>query len=161
MRLFTALFFLFLADNLLSQDKSYCIDTMLVKSEILNENRSIIVYKPLKFTVTDSVKVLYLIDGEDSNFRYKKLEERFMDSISDLIVVGIVNSDRRRDLLYANGADKFLSFITTELLPVAEKDYKIKTRILFGHSFGGGFTIYAMINKPDYFIVILPQAQHL
>ncbi len=83
--------------------------------------------------------------------RYSELQKRFGDSISDVIAVGIINTDRRRDLLYVNGADKFLDFITTELIPEMEKDYKTKTRILYGHSFGGAFTIYSMINKPEFF----------
>jgi predicted alpha/beta superfamily hydrolase len=37
------------------------------------------------------------------------------------------------------------------LIPFIEKDYKTKDRILYGHSFGGGFMVYAMINKPNYF----------
>jgi uncharacterized protein len=63
----------------------------------------------------------------------------------------LVNTDRRRDLLYVKEADKFLEFITSELIPVVEKDYTCKKRILYGHSFGGSFTIYAMLNKPESF----------
>jgi predicted alpha/beta superfamily hydrolase len=37
------------------------------------------------------------------------------------------------------------------LIPVAEKDYKTSTRILYGHSFGGGFTVYSLINTPSSF----------
>jgi predicted alpha/beta superfamily hydrolase len=65
--------------------------------------------------------------------------------------VGIINTNRRRDLLYIKGADKFLDFVTSELIPVVEKDYRTQKRILYGHSFGGGFTLYSMINKPNYF----------
>lgn len=151
MKWFITLSFLLVSVHIFSQNRSYRIDTIQVKSEILKENRNIIVYKPLKLSGADSLKILYLIDGEDSSYRYRKIHERFKDSIKDLIVVGIVNSDRRRDLLYINAADKFLSFITTELFPKAEKNYKIKSRILYGHSFGGAFTIYALVNKSTCF----------
>lgn len=153
------LIFMLMGIHVFSQDKNYRIDTIQVKSKILQENRSILIYRPKNISAADSVKIIYLIDGEDSKYRYQKLRERFKDSIANLIAVGIVNTDRRRDLLYVNGADRFLDFIVSELIPVAEKDYKIKTRILFGHSFGGGFTIYSMIHKPrdfNFFIASSP-----
>jgi len=96
------------------------------------------------------VQFIYCIDGE-STVRFQRLNERFKDSIQNLVVVGILHTDRRRDLLYVKGADKFLDFVTTELIPAVEKDYKTKNRILYGHSFGGAFTVYSMIQKPSYF----------
>jgi enterochelin esterase-like enzyme len=151
MRKFIALIFLLISTHIFSQERNYRIDTIQVKSEILKENRSIIIYRPQNILRTDSVKFIYLIDGENSNYRFQRLKERFKDTISNLVGIGIINTDRRRDLLYVKGADKFLDFITSELIPVTEKDYKIKTRLLYGHSFGGGFTVYSMINKPNYF----------
>jgi len=151
MRQCILLFILSIPVTLFSQDKNYTIDTIQVKSEILKENRCLIVYRPQNISRTDSVKFIYLLDGEYSNYRFQKIKERFKDSISNLIAVGIINTNRRRDLLYAESADKFLDFLTLELIPVLEYDYKTNTRILYGHSFGGGFTIYAMINKPNNF----------
>lgn len=151
MRQFLVLIFSFYSIGVFSQDKDFTIDTIQVRSEILKENRSIIIFQSQPISRTDSVKFIYLIDGEYSNYRFQQIKERFKDSITNLIAVGIVNTDRRRDLLYAKAANQFLDFITTELIPVIEKDYKTKNRILFGHSFGGGFTIYAMINKPGFF----------
>ena len=151
MRQVIVLIFLLSPVNLFSQDRNYTIDTIQVISDILQESRSIIIYKPLNISITDSVKFIYLIDGEYSNYRLQRINERFRDSILNIIAVGIVNTDRRRDLLYAKSADKFLDFITSELIPTVEKDYITKNRTLYGHSFGGGFTVYAMINKPYFF----------
>jgi len=137
--------------NIFSQERSYKTDTIQVKSEILKENRSIIIYRPNNILLSDSVKFIYLIDGENSNYRFQRLNEGLKDSISNLVGVGIINTDRKRDLLYIKSADKFLDFITNELIPITEKDYKVETRILYGHSFGGGFTVFSMINKPNYF----------
>jgi len=137
--------------NIFSQDKVLNIDTICVNSQILNEKRSIIVYKPLKFVVSDSIRFLYLLEGEYSNNICQEIHKRFKDSISNLIIVGIINPERRRDMLYINGANKFLDFITTELIPVVERDYKTSIRILNGHSFCGAFTIYSLINKPNSF----------
>jgi enterochelin esterase-like enzyme len=89
-----------------------------------------------------------LPDGEYSNYRFQEINTCYKDSIFDFIGVGIIHIDRRRDLLYIHGADKFLDFITLELIPTVEKGYEVKTRILFGHSFAGAFTIYSLLNKP-------------
>ena len=125
------LFLLFASVNILSQN--YTIDTIQVKSKILNEIRSIIIFKPLNISGTDPVKFIYLLEGENSNYIYQEINTRFKDSISNLIAVGILNPERRRDMLYINGADKFLDFITSELIPLVEKDYKTSIRILNGH----------------------------
>ena len=151
MRQLVVLIFILSSINIFPQDRDYTVDTIQVKSQILNENRSIIIYKPQNILQTDSVKFLYLLDGEYSNYRYQRLKEQFKDSITNLIAVGIINTDRRRDLLYVKSADKFLDFIISELIPLTEKDYKTNTRILYGHSFGGGFTVYSLINTPNYF----------
>ncbi len=134
-----------------SQEGYFKTDTIQIKSEILNENRSVIIFKSDPVLRSDSVTFIYLTDGEYAAYRLQQLEEKFRDSNSDVIAIGIINTDRKRDLLYVNGADHFLDFITRELEPLIEKDYLIKKRILFGHSFGGSFTIYAMINRPEGF----------
>lgn len=151
MRQIVTLIFVFISINLFSQEKNYLIDTIQIKSEILKEDRGIIIYKPQNLKQTDSVKFLYLLEGEYSNNICQNIYNRFKDSISNLIVVGILNPERRRDMLYVNGASKFLDFVTMELIPVTEKDYKTSVRLLNGHSFCGCFTIYALINKPSYF----------
>lgn len=134
-----------------SQDQNYVVDTLPIKSEILQENRKLILFSPRNRKMEDSIKVAYLIDGEYAESRVQHMMDQFVDSLSNWIVVGIVNTDRRRDLLYVSEATQFLDFITQELIPVVEKDYKIKKRILYGHSFGGSFTVYAMLRKPGYF----------
>ncbi len=134
-----------------TQDQSFCMDTMQTKSVILNEDRSVVIIKSKLVSPGDSVRFLYLIDGEYAIYRVQQMMDHFGDSLSNWIVVGIANTDRRRNLLYANGAAQFLEFITQELVPVVEKDHKIQRRILYGHSFGGSFTVYAMLNKPVYF----------
>jgi predicted alpha/beta superfamily hydrolase len=49
----------------------------------------------------------------------------------------------------SGGADKFLSFINTELIPHIDKAYKTDTskRVLMGHSLGGYFTSYALLQN--------------
>jgi len=45
------------------------------------------------------------------------------------------------------GAPAFLQFLTDELIPSVESEYRVSTdRGLFGHSFGGLFSFYAMLH---------------
>ncbi len=47
----------------------------------------------------------------------------------------------------------FLEFIKDELIPIIEKDYRADPaqRILVGHSYGGLFGVFAMLEAPDLF----------
>jgi uncharacterized protein len=96
-----------------------------------------------------------------------------------LIVVGVTNTDRTRDLTPAKstdknpagelrfptsgGADNFLKFFEAELIPEIEKQYRVQPyRILAGHSLGGLFAIHAMIAKPGLFnsyVAVSPSLQ--
>lgn len=51
------------------------------------------------------------------------------------------------------GAGAFLDFIETELKPAIASEHPIDPRrqILFGHSFGGLFTLYALFHRPGAF----------
>jgi predicted alpha/beta superfamily hydrolase len=97
----------------------------------------------------------------------------------ELIVVGVTNTDRTRDLTpakstnknpagelqfpTAGGANNFLKFFETELIPHIEKEYRVAPyRILAGHSFGGLFAIHALITKPALFnsyVAVSPSLQ--
>jgi uncharacterized protein len=96
-----------------------------------------------------------------------------------LIVVGVTNTDRTRDLTpvkstaknpagelqapTSGGADNFLKFFETELIPEIEKQYRVQPyRILAGHSLGGLFAIHSMISKPGLFnsyVAVSPSLQ--
>jgi predicted alpha/beta superfamily hydrolase len=97
----------------------------------------------------------------------------------ELIVVGVTNTDRTRDLTpvkstqknpagalqfpTSGGADNFLKFFETELIPEIEKQYRVEPyRIFAGHSLGGLFAIHAMITKPGLFnsyVAVSPSLQ--
>jgi predicted alpha/beta superfamily hydrolase len=137
--------------NICSQSDICTIDTFKIKSEILHEERTVFIYKLQGMSETDSITFLYLLEGEESDWINREIRSRFNDSIPNLVVVGITNPERRRDMLYINGADKFLEFIGTELIPSVEKNCRTSKRILHGHSFCGSFAVYALIHKPEYF----------
>jgi uncharacterized protein len=49
----------------------------------------------------------------------------------------------------SGGASRFLKFIHEELIPMIEAEYRVDTtdRTLMGHSWGGGFALYALFSQ--------------
>jgi predicted alpha/beta superfamily hydrolase len=154
-------------------------DIVTISSRVLNESRKIFIHYPK----TDSANlnkrfpVLYLMDGE-SHF---EMLSQYMDYLSrwdvnvipEMIVVGITNTKRTRDLTPtasiinyfgkpdtsaaswmkpSGGNEQFLQFIREELMPCIETNYKTQPfKIFAGHSFGGLAAINCMLTHPDMF----------
>jgi len=140
-----------------------------IQSKILGEERPILVYVPGDYVYSGaSYPVLYLLDGS-YHFHHATGIIDFLSKLSRIprmILVGIHNIDRNRDFLPTRvddfppvaGADKFLAFLREELVPYVDEHYRtVPYRILCGHSFGGLFGVYSMVNDPElfqaYFIV--------
>jgi len=135
-----------------------------LNSAILNEKRIIQVVLPQKFdpTKADKYDVLYVLDGE-GNTKLAMDVQRFIEDeayMPKTIIIGILNTDRNRDLTpthvadnkTSGGADKFLGFIKNELIPYINKNYPSNgDNTIFGHSFGGLFVTYALLNEPQVF----------
>ncbi len=83
-----------------------------------------------------------------------------------MILVAIPNryidkvNQRDRDFLpvhvddnaLSGGADKFISFLKTELIPYINKTYPTNgTNSLYGHSYGGLFSMYTFLIEPELF----------
>jgi predicted alpha/beta superfamily hydrolase len=147
------------------------VTTFTIKSTVLGEDRRIMVRTPGGYETNKvAYPVMYTTDG-DAHIYHTSASAEFLarnGRMSELIVVGIPNTDRTRDLSpskpstagatgapqfpTAGGADNFLKFIETELMPEIEKRYRVTPyKILAGHSLGGLFAVHAMITKPDLF----------
>jgi uncharacterized protein len=145
---------------------------VVVHSNVLNEDREIWVRMPAAaLGKKESYPVLYLTDAGSNVNEIGSTIDFLADTrfIPPLIVVAIANTDRNRDLTPSHagvkhsdgtvepvptsgGADMFLDFIQTELVPEIEKRYPTHSyRILAGHSLGGLFAIHALINRPELF----------
>lgn len=145
-------------------DHQYSIgEKVSFTSEVLNEERTILVYVPATYYISDaSYPVLYLLDG-GFHFHHASGIVQFLATnglIPEMIVVGITNVDRNRDFTptqlqqrpTSGGAEKFSEFIAKELIPFVERNYRIQSyNILMGHSLGGTFATYALLNHPDLF----------
>jgi predicted alpha/beta superfamily hydrolase len=154
-----------------AQPATETVKTLTLKSAVLGEDRVVLVRTPVGYETNKlSYPVLYMTDG-DAHMGHTSSTVEFLTRngrISDLIIVGIPNTDRTRDLSpvkstaknaagelqspTSGGADNFLKFIETELIPHIEKQYRVQPyRILAGHSLGGLFAIHTMISKPGIF----------
>lgn len=143
-----------------------------LKSEVLGEERAIIVRTPPGYENSGQrYPVLYLTDG-DAHIGHTSATIEYLSRagrMPELIVVGITNTDRTRDLTPTNasmwrpdgteaklptsgGADKFLKFIETELIPKIEANYRTQPyRVFAGHSFGGLFALHTFLTRPELF----------
>ena len=158
------------------------VKTLKLKSAVLGEERTVLVRTPVGYE-TNNIRypVLYMTDG-DAHMGHTAGTIDFLTRngrMSDLIVVGVTNTDRTRDLTpvkstiknaagelqfpTSGGSDNFLKFFETELIPEIEKQYRVQPyRVLAGHSLGGLFAIHAMITKPGLFnsyVAVSPSLQ--
>jgi hypothetical protein len=145
---------------------------LVVHSNVLNEDRVIWVRMPAAARAgKERYVVLYMTDGGTNVNEIGSVIDFLAGAnfMPPLIVVGITNTKRVRDLTpthadvkhsdgtavpmpTSGGADKFLDFIQTELVPEIDKRYATHPyRILAGHSLGGLFATHAMIARPDLF----------
>jgi len=173
---------LLISSAAIAQPATGTVKRLTLKSTVLGEERVILVRTPPGYETNKlSYPVLYMTDG-DAHMGHTASTIEFLTRngrIPELIVVGVTNTDRTRDLTpakstnknaagelqspTAGGADNFLKFFETELIPHIEKEYRVAPyRVLAGHSFGGLFAIHAMISKPGLFnsyVAVSPSLQ--
>ncbi len=137
--------------------------TIKLFSKVLNEERSFLVSLPRGYN--NSMKkfpVLYRLDGDAEQLydMYQKTEAMvFKQQAPEMILVSLKNTDRRRDMTPVKtsycknpGADKFLKFISAELIPFIDKNYRTSQfRILCGQSQSSVFTMYTLLEQPQLF----------
>jgi hypothetical protein len=180
MKLLFTLFFssLFFCVNAQNPGNSVVIGTIdTIHSKILNEKRTIWVYAPKTDPGSGfgkvSYPVVYLLDG-DGHFSsvtsmIRQLSEGFTSFLPQMIVVGILNTDRMRDLTPTHingtpdygdstifkttgGGDKFMSFMEKELIPHIDSAYSTAPyRMFIGHSLGGLMVIDALFHHKNLF----------
>ena len=139
-----------------------------LRSKVLNETRTLLISKPEGYDQeTDRYPVLYVLDGDENFVQAVGIVRSLTDSdrIPPMLVVGIGNTERIRDLtpptevetenrfLPKNGgADTFLQFFGGELIPYVDTHYRTRPyKVLVGHSAGGLFAIYALASSPTLF----------
>lgn len=141
-------------------------ETFTIDSKIMGEERQIYVFLPQGYENRPDARypVLYMTDAPGHMNHTGGTVEFLVNNgrMPAMIVVGVANTDRTRDLTptpnkenpqsTAGGGNRFLSFFTDELAPKIEKRYRtLPYKIFSGHSFGGLFAINAFLENPDAF----------
>ena len=145
-------------------------------SSILQEERGYWVHLPenYKQDTTENYPVLYLLDGE-SFFHSLVGINRTLGSgrgkyLSSVIIVGILSTDRTRDLtptasaasrdgkilpgatLQGGGSETFNKFLTVELRGLIDSTYRTNGQnMLIGHSYAGLFTLHTFLYHTEQF----------
>jgi hypothetical protein len=155
----------------------------IFKSKVLGEDRPILISVPVGYHDTDvNYPTLYVLDGLQ-NIKHVIATSEFLAEtglISPLIIVGIQSIDRAKDLTpskagegvyggagdagipQSGGATSFLKFLEEELIPYVDSTYRTHPyRILEGHSFGGLFSTFALMQPSDLFDAFIIQAPAL
>lgn len=137
----------------------------VIDSKILDEKRELLIHLPAGYDASQSYPVMYVLDGSSQDFRIASIANTLnrAEVIEKLIVVGIPNTNRNRDLtphyilqdtdgeIFGKG-DEFLSFLSDEAIPFIESKYFVNGyRMLAGHSRAGLFTFYSYLEQPDTF----------
>lgn len=157
-----------LAGNSSSNDQEV-IQTKLF-SRILNEERNLIIRLPKEYDSSRHYPVMYVLDGgsQDQHTAEKFDVLSTAGYVPPTIIVGIPNmSGENRELNLTppfmridndntdselGEADKFLTFMETELFPFMEKSYPVSPlRLISGNSRGGLLVMYSLLHNPDLF----------
>ena len=151
-----------------AQNRVEIIDT--IYSEILKENRALLISLPAGYDAdsTEKYEVIYILDGEWNagvfSFIYGfAMGDKF---VPPAILVSLPNTYieeqnmRDRDFLplemkdneRAGGANEFIECLRKEVLPHIDDRYATNNvNSLYGHSYGGLFSMYVLLSNPDLF----------
>ena len=146
-------------------------DTLTIVSRALGEKRLINVHVPAAYRASTNARfpVLYMPDGgvdEDFPHVVKTVDSLVaLHAIQPVIVVGIPNTERRRDLTgptrfaadsaiakRVGGSAAFRAFIRDELIPVIQSRYRTTDdRGIVGESLAGLFVVETLLLEPTLF----------
>ncbi|WP_257385073.1 alpha/beta hydrolase-fold protein [Tahibacter caeni] len=146
-----------------------------IHSPTLAEDREYRVHLPASYRWATNRRypVLYLLDGR-TRFGHTATAVEALAAAGDIpemIVVAVDSTDQRaRDftpsgseaVAGSGGADKFKRFLSTELIPSVEQEYRANGfRILSGHSLGGLFVLHSLSAEPALFQAYIALAPNL
>lgn len=148
-------------------------ETLLIKSEILEEERTINIYLPQSYATNPEKKypVIYLLDGSaNEDFIHisgliQFLSFSWINALPESILVGISNIDRKKDFTYpttnekdklqfptTGGSKAFIEFVEEELQPTIKSNYRTaEPTTLIGQSLGGLLAAEILFKHPHLF----------
>jgi predicted alpha/beta superfamily hydrolase len=148
-----------------------------IASVVLKEKRQLWVYVPASARdltyLPQRYPVVYLLDGDaffaSTTGMIGQLSEGFLTNVfPEMIVVGILNTDRMRDftpnhvtssavvaasgLKTSGGGENFTTFLAQELIPYIDAHYPTSPhRTLVGHSLGGLLVLNTLVHHTSLF----------
>lgn len=148
--------------------------SVFFKSEILKEQRKLLIYTPSDYRADKKYQVIYVLDGEFHFIPTVGIVNALVSTglMPDSIVVAIKTSIRVRDYLPSivdkplssqqkwiqskfprfGQANNFIQFIEKELIPFIDKNYSaLPNRTLIGHSNAGVFALHTLLTAPSLF----------
>jgi len=156
-------------------------ESLQFNSKYLKEKRELNIYLPSSYADNQekTYPVIYLLDGSlDEDFIHISGLVQFqsfpwINKIPEAIIVGIANTDRKRDftdesasaadkhdLPTSGGSTKFISFLDDEVIPLIEKKYRVNdSSTLIGQSLGGLLAVeilYRHANMFDNYLIVSP-----
>ena len=144
-------------------------DAFIVQSKALGEARPINVHVPAHYRASEPLPVLYMPDGgldEDFPHVVRAVDSLIsIGAIRRVIVVGVPNTQRRRDLTgytsvksdsaiapVVGGSAAFREFLRDELIPEIDRRYRTtRERAIVGESLAGLFVVETFLNDPTLF----------
>jgi predicted alpha/beta superfamily hydrolase len=146
-------------------------DTLTLTSRALGEARRVNVHTPRSYTASAAARfpVLYMPDGgldEDFAHVVNTVDSLInVHAIRPVIVVGVPNTERRRDLTgptriatdsaiapHVGGSAAFRRFLRDELIPAIDARYRTtRERAIVGESLAGLFVVETFLHEPTSF----------
>jgi predicted alpha/beta superfamily hydrolase len=144
-------------------------------SKVLGEKREVWVHLPASYSKgkANRYPVVYVLDGDENFLTITGIVNELSvkhgnTDVPEMIIVGILNTDRTRDLTITHrttgfavdpqfaknsgGGEKFTSFLKKELIPYIDSAYPAAPyRTLIGHSLGGMIVVNTLLNHTDMF----------
>ena len=163
------------------------VEKVKIQSKTLDQEREILVYTPVDYDwrVNESFNVIYVFDSHNREFfDYTSSMISFLtDNTKSYIVVGItspynekIDYARNNDLLpvletenskdrygkYSGNADNFFAFVSTEIIPFIDSNYRtLNNKIAVGHSLSASFILDSFLKKHNLFNAYLAISPNL
>jgi hypothetical protein len=137
--------------------------TIRLTSKVLGEERILHIALPPNYGVAkEKYSVIFLLDGHTKQFFDVTVAAAAYDLLGDLpdyalphqIVVGVEHKNRSEDL--ARNAELFLKYLTAEVVPYIDREYRTNGyRTIIGHSLGGRFAMNTICRAPNVFASVI------
>jgi predicted alpha/beta superfamily hydrolase len=153
------------------------VENVKIQSKFLNQEREILIYTPANYDwrTNEYFNVIYVFDSQNREFfDYTSSIISFLTAGNQsFIVVGISSTyneeldyARNNDLLpvletensknrygkYSGNADNFLGYVSSEVIPYINANYRtLNHNMVVGHSLGASFILYSLLEKPNLF----------